>query len=481
MRRRDLSSSLGRRRSGNILIVFAVLLPVLLGMVGLAIDGGLLMAAQRQAQDAADAAAMAAAMAKLYNQGTPQAAANTFVTTYNGLPNNPTLNSPPSPPSPHAGNNRYFEAIVTYSVNTLFMQVLGISTGQVQARAVAGYEPISAGEGIGVLDPRASPGLAVKGGASLIANGPIMVNSLADPAATVNGGGSIEASTYWIGGPTVSGTFGAYPGTSGTVNVNQGIMPDPLINLPTPGGSSAGATNTTNNTATSLSGWSTQSLGSPSVSSNNSNGLQSPNFVDSNGVVQLYPGVYSSIKITGGQVNLNPGVYILSPQQNTTNTLDISGSTTVVTGSGVMFYNTGSNFVPSTGSPDNTDASTYDPNSSGINAPPSSLPNTKFGGINIDGSQSSITLSPLANSADPFNDMIIYQRRANTSTIKITGGHLSLTGTLYAKWAEFDISGGGSYQAQFVAGSMQLSGQATITLQYAGNQFGKANEVFLVE
>jgi hypothetical protein len=487
MRRRDFSSSPGRRRSGNILTVFAVLLPVLLGMVGLVIDGGLLLAAQRQAQGAADAAAMAAAMAKLYNQGTPQAAANTFITTYNGLPNNPTLNNPPLA-GPHQGAPRYFEAIVTHSVNTLFMPVLGVNQGTVTARAVAGYEPVSAGEGIGVLDPRLSsgPGLTVTGGASLVVKGPIMVNNLADPAANVNGGGTIEAAAYRIGGPTVSGPFNPYPGTSGTVNVNQGIMPDPLIDLPTPGGSSAGATNTTNNTATSLSEWSTQSLGS--VSSNDLKGLQSPNFVDSKGVVQLYPGVYSSIKITGGQVNFNPGIYILSPQQNTTSTLAISGSSPgdIITGTGVMFYNSGKDYNPSTGSPDYNDASQYDPGPTGynppINAPPSSSSfQNNFGGISIDGSKAKITLSPIVNTADPFNEMLIYQRRANTSTVKITGGNLSLTGTLYNKWGQFNISGGGSYQAQFVAGTMQLSGQATITLQYAGNQFGKANQVFLVE
>jgi Flp pilus assembly protein TadG len=46
-------------RYGEILIMFALLLPVLLGMTELVIDGGLMMAVQRQRQNPADAAAMA--------------------------------------------------------------------------------------------------------------------------------------------------------------------------------------------------------------------------------------------------------------------------------------------------------------------------------------------------------------------------------------------------------------------------------------
>src|SRR5262249_54534396 len=155
-------------------------------------------------------------------------------------------------------------------------------------------------------------------------------------------------------------------GTSGTITYNQGIMPDPLIDLPTPGGASTGATDTTNNTATTVSSgsWSTQSLGSPAVTNQNAKGLTSPNYVDTNGTVQLYPGVYSSISISGGNVNFNPGVYVLSPQKNTPTTLNITGSNgSTVTGNGVMFYNTGGDYVASTGYPDYGDASTYDPNS----------------------------------------------------------------------------------------------------------------------
>src|SRR5947209_4723036 len=79
-------------RKGKTLLVFMVLSPVLVGWVGLVIDGGLLMAGQRQAQNAADAAATAGAMDKLRgsSNATALATANNFL-TYNGLSNAPAL------------------------------------------------------------------------------------------------------------------------------------------------------------------------------------------------------------------------------------------------------------------------------------------------------------------------------------------------------------------------------------------------------
>ena len=91
-------------------------------------------------------------------------------------------------------------------------------------------------------------------------------------------------------------------------------------------------------------------LGSPSVGAGSATGLQPPNLVDAHGTVQLYPGVYRSIAIGGGDVNFNPGVYVLSPADGTAYALDVTGGN--VTGAGVMFYNTGGDFVPVTGSPD---------------------------------------------------------------------------------------------------------------------------------
>src|SRR5207247_1225939 len=85
-------------RSAKILPFLTVLLPALFGFVGLVFDTGLLLAAHRQAQNAADSAAMAGALRLMQGAGTStaQSDASTFFNTYSGLTNSTvTVNVPP--------------------------------------------------------------------------------------------------------------------------------------------------------------------------------------------------------------------------------------------------------------------------------------------------------------------------------------------------------------------------------------------------
>src|SRR5271168_1174092 len=165
MRRQTTLLTAARSHSGKVLVMFALLLPMLLGIVGLVIDCGLLMVAQREAQNAADAAALAAAMAELAQQGDPKSVATTLVTRYNGLSDATlsTFNNPPAAGA-HAGDDRFYEVVVTYPITTLFMPALGASRDHSgQARAGAGSEAVSAGAGVDALDPTAAPGLTIAG------------------------------------------------------------------------------------------------------------------------------------------------------------------------------------------------------------------------------------------------------------------------------------------------------------------------------
>jgi Flp pilus assembly protein TadG len=494
------------RRRGKILALVVVLMPILLGMMGLIVDGGLMMATHRQAQNAADAAALAAAWDLLRGQSSSAATtATTFVHTNNGLSNaTVTVNIPPSSASAYSGNSQFAEVIVSVPVTTLFIQALsGVSGSRtVKARATAGYEAVSAGEGVAVLDPTAAPGLSVTGGGSLVVHGRVTDNSQAggvdengNPvnngengvAASANNNSTLKAT--WIG------VVGGVDNPANYQNVTSGAAsplhcketpePDPLIQLPTP---------TTSN-GVSNQYWSYDNKKDPPWKNNN----QSPqeiSFSTGDGspgnYVQVPPGIYSSITISNGAyVNFAPSgsnyIYVLSPQSNTTTTLKITGGT--VTGNGIMFYNTGGStnqdssqqYNATTGAPDTGDAAAYNPNGSSLNAPPTSIQN-RFGGISIS-SSATVTLTPNNTAGNVFKGMLFYQRRANTSTAGIAGnnGSLSLTGTLYAKWASFQVSGGGTYQAQFVVGSIAVSGQADLTINYSGGNLGKANQVYLVE
>jgi hypothetical protein len=433
------------RRSGKILVTFALLLPVLLGMTGLVVDGGLMMAAYRQTQNAADAAAMAAALDKL--RGLPDSyartTANYYIQTRNGLADAPplvtgqTFNIPPKQ-GPYAGNPHYVEVIVSYPVNTFFIQVLGVNSSQtVQARAVAGYEPVPAAEGLAALDPGGQPGLQVTGGGTLTVKGRVLVDAQATGspfAASVSGGALLRASTIdVVGNVNNANNFQNLPGMQGS-SLNTGALPenDPLQNMPTP--------NTANGVVNT-------DRGSVTVSS---------------GTKTLDPGIYSSLQITGGTVTLNPGIYVLKGG------MTISGSANVQ-GNGVLFYNTGADYNPATGNPD-----PYDGTYLGTDA------NATFGAVTI--SSPNVNLQAMTGTGSPFDGLLIYQRRWNTQPLSIqAAANLNLGGTIYAKWAPLNLSGQGQFNAQSIVGSVKAALSGDITIDYGGRELGQANEVFLVE
>jgi Flp pilus assembly protein TadG len=154
------------RRAGKIMIIVALLLSALVGMLGLVVDTGSLLAAHRQSQNAADGAAQAGAAALL--RGTSVTAAVQALVASNGVSeHNLVVNSPPQSGN-YVGNPNYVEVVVTYPVTTNFIQVLGVNKSRtVTARAVAGWENVSANLGVIQLNPTANPGLSVTGQASL--------------------------------------------------------------------------------------------------------------------------------------------------------------------------------------------------------------------------------------------------------------------------------------------------------------------------
>jgi hypothetical protein len=141
-----------------------------------------------------------------------------------------------------------------------------------------------------------------------------------------------------------------------------------------------------------------------------------------------------------------------------------------VTANGVMFYNTGSAYNAQTGLPDSGDGE----------SPPPAPGTASFGGVVIN---ASIAMKPFNDPTSPFDGMLLYQRRRNTQSIEIQGNSAAgnLAGTLYARWSLFKIAGQGTYKAQFVTGSMRVTGTGDVSINYAGQDLGKGNQVFLVE
>ncbi len=481
-----------RRRRGTYVVWTAVMMVVLVGLMGLVIDGGILMATHRHAHNAADAAAMAAAYAKLRQESDVDATqvATDFVIepTHNGLPNaTVTVNIPPATGA-YTGAAGYVEAIVSTPMPTYFIHVLpGVSQGSsVTARAVAGSEAVAAGEGVITLDPDARPGLKVTGNGRLKVNGDVYVNSEGggvdedgvpvdngenQTAVSVSNNATVcAANVNVVGGVNDPDNFeNVVPGGPNPLDALQLPIADPLLYLPTP---------------MVANGVDATFHGSPQASDgglalNKPPGSQNEIVVDpetGEDMMVLYPGVYESIKITGGKVELKPGIYVLKPANNTTFTLDITGGDVIA--DGIMFYNTGSDYDPATGLPDTNDGDN----------PPNAPGNVKFGNIKINADMqfngidtASYAYSPAVS--DVFDGMLFYQRRWSTASMQVEGdsdgGNLS--GTLYAKWGDVKLAGQGTYDAQFIVGSMEITGQGDITINYNGDNVGKAAKVFLVE
>ncbi len=305
MKNKQLSSlgGLARNRSGQTIVVTAVLLPALLAVTGLVVDGGLVYQVKRRMQTAADAGAIGAAQ-EMWRGGSgtvvvsaarSDAALNGFVHDSNATVE---VNRPPLA-GPRSTDGRFVEVIVRRSVPTTFLRVINRNSTEVAARAVAGL--INSADGcVMSLDPSERGALTVQGTSALWADCAVYVNSNDSRAINVNGGGCIYAGDVAVRGGWVSN------GSANCINPPPSPeMPralDPLAYLipPLVTGLAVGV-----------------------------------NTKITEGAVTLNPGRYvGGIEISGGTVTFSPGTYILDGGG-----LKITGNAVVV-GNGVTFYNT---------------------------------------------------------------------------------------------------------------------------------------------
>jgi Flp pilus assembly protein TadG len=464
MRRPHPSRHPGQNRRGQTLVMFALLLPLLLGMVGLAIDSGLLLATYRQTQNAADSAALAAAV-DLFNSkttATAQATGTSYVQTYNHMSGaTVTINIPPLS-GPHisgtANSSSYAEALVSYPYQTSFIQLLGVNKSQtVTARAVAGYDtaPTSGVVALWQLPLNGIlAGISVVGGASLKVNGGILDNSI-DPliAMVVNNGGSITATTVAVAGGVLgsSSVTNYNAGGANPLTQNTGVdFADPLASLPVPTTSNGVLANYYSATATGG--------GSP-VTITPASSPQVVNIGNGNSAA-LLPGIYTAISVQGGStVTFAPGIYVLAGGGLTI------GNGAVVSGSGVMFYNTSVLYNPVTGADGLLGLGIL-----GLNVGAFNL----GGGVNFN--LSGIT-------SGPFAGMLMFQDRLNPAQLNLNNGSSSPTtnSTYYAPMANLNIQGGATYDSPFVVGSVTIGNGVQVNITPPNGSLPYANLVFMVE
>lgn len=422
--------SFRRDESGQMLVLVALSMTVLLGFLALAVDVGLLFRAKRNMQVAADAAAVAGALDYKFNANvtTAKSTAQTAATA-NGVTNGTngavvTINVPPVN-GPYTGITGYVEAIVSQPTNTFFMKISKITSVPVAARAVVG-----SGNTSGCVWALAKSGTDISltgSGAFTAPNCNIYDDSSSSNALTLTGSGSITGKAIGIAGgynKTGSGTLSPTPTT--------GIAPaaDPLAGLAPPTIPTGACSS---NCTPSFTGSSNNSLG---------------------------PGNYNSISNTGsGTLTLTPGNYIINGNLTTTGSGGLvlgAGNYTITgnfapTGSGAVTLGAGQYIVKGnlslTGSGNLTakGVTFYTTGTTSI---------TGSGGMDLE-----------APTSGDYNGVLFYQDRSDSHAISFTGSSGNkIQGIFYAADAAMTLTGSGSVSmaADFIADSISLTGSGTI-------------------
>lgn len=265
-----------REASGGVLVYFGLMLPVLLGVSGLAVDAGLWYANKRVVQSMADAAALGGALEiKRMGDLTTLAPAATEYAAENGYNSGEdvlTINSPPLS-GPYAGVANTVEAIVSRPVPSFLSALLHDKQVTVTGRAVASAGTANAC--VWALNPTAGGAVTVSGTAQVNMDCGIIANSTSPDAITQNGASCINAAAIM----SVGGASGSCINPTPTIT---NYVVDPLAHVAAPAWSGCDHNN--------------------QINANN------------NQVINLSPGVYCN-KITanpGGTINFEPGLYVLN-------------------------------------------------------------------------------------------------------------------------------------------------------------------------
>ena len=374
------------RRRGTVLVMTAISLTASVAMLALVMESSRMMARSSEVQIAADSTALVAA--QMLNQGsttsTARLAAVNFGSAYNGVSSGAySLNFPPAS-GPFAGQPGYVESLVSSSYSTPLATVLGgTSNTTLHARAVAGPKAMPWPDLILALDPESIPGILGSGTGQMRVEGAVRANSrgggLDEKGQPITGAtgfgielvqaGRMLASQVRVCGGVNDPTY--FSGLSGSAPnplvCRVGTTLDPFRNLPTP---------------TAAFGVSILLRGEGRSTSPSTN-------------LTLRPGLYTNILVTAGTVTFQPGIYVIRG-----GSLTLTGGN--ISGQGVMFYLTGTDYNALYGTPDNAD---------GENTPSNA---STMGGVTI---STRVNLTGFNNSSSPFNGMLIHSRRFNTNPL----------------------------------------------------------------
>lgn len=398
-----------RRRRGYIAVMAGLLMIPLIGMLALAIDGGLLMAERRKVQATADASVQGAAVvvSKALCAGTTvdyTEAKNVAlaIAAKNGYSNDGVTSSV-SYSSVQGTSGSVSVSITSYQPRFFgaiygggSIPVTASSKAQWPAQTSSGSTVPASSAAIIALNKTASGSLTVIGSATLSTNAAVQVDSSSTSALAINNSGKATASAFNIVGNYKQD--GTWSPMTGTINTGAKYVSDPLATLAAP----------------STSGLTSQ-----------------PTSLQNYGTHTISPGIYvGGLTIPGGTYTLSPGTYYMQGGSFTIN----NGAT--VSGSGVMIY------VDSSG-----------------------------GGISFQGG-GKITLSAPTTGTYTGVVMYI-DRNSTKGTINIANGSTTtITGTVYAASSAVTFAGGASYNqmgSQYICDTLNLSNNAYVGITWSSS------------
>lgn len=294
--RRDPSEAgIWSDKRGSVAVIFALSLPLVVGMCALGLEVGVWQLEKARMQTAADAGAYAGALeaggggvyAAIKTAATNAATGNGFDDAIGDIEVN-------NPPKTGANiNSKSIEVIVTRSQTRYFSQVFSDAPVIVRARAVAGYT-IGSSSCILALHPSASSALSFSGNSSLTTTGcNVTANSNAAGAVHAQGSTSVKVNCISTAGTYTKNGNPSVTQTCGAALTGQPTVADPYASVPEPAvgtcASSAAAT--------------------------------------------LNPGTYCGISVNSNTTKtFNPGTYVIKG-----GSLSFNGTSTV-NGAGVTFF-----------------------------------------------------------------------------------------------------------------------------------------------
>ncbi len=301
---------IAREAGGNVAITAAIALPVLVGFAGLGVETGYWYFEERRLQSAADLAAFAGAVAARAEepQVTIVESAETEAVVHGFDPAAGTMAVNWPPLSGSHQNARSVEVILDQTYARSFSALFAEDAVAMSVRAVASYDP-SAEACVLALNREVSEGLLFSGSANARFSGcDLMSNSVAEDAVSIEGAVEVEASCVnSAGGIEVSATLILLDCPE--VRRNMPWANDPFADMPFPEDE----------------GGCESVPGGP-------------------GAKTLSPGRYCSGFHLSGDVELEPGNYIIS------NNMHINGNTNLQ-GDGVSFFLTEGTSLTMNGTP----------------------------------------------------------------------------------------------------------------------------------